>query len=133
MKSCHEKVLHGGMKDTLTDLRSLFWIVRGRQVMKKLLFHCVICRRFDSQPFQPPPPPSLPGFRVQEAQLFAYTGVEFAGPLYIVNGPDTKVWICLYTFCVTRAVHLDIVPNQQLRHFCEASEDSQQDEVSSAE
>ena len=105
VKSCHEKVLHGGMKDTLTELRSRFWIVRGRQVVKKLLFHCVICRRFDSRPFQPPPPPSLPGFRVQEAQPFAYTGVDFAGPLYIVNDPDTKVWICLYTCCVTRAVH----------------------------
>ena len=110
VKSCHEKVLHGGIKDTLAELRSRFWIVRGRQVVKKLLFHCEICRRFDSRPFQPPPPPSLPGFRVQEAQPFAYTGVDFAGPLYIVNDTDTKVWICLYTCCVTRAVHLDIVP-----------------------
>ena len=117
VKSCHEKVLHGGVKDTLTELRSRFWIVRGRQVVKKLLFHCVICRRFDSRPFQPPPPPSLPGFRVQEAQPFAYTGVDFAGPLYIVNDPDTKVWICLYTCCVTRAVHLDIVPNQTTEAF----------------
>ena len=65
-----------------------------------------MCRRFDSRPFQPPPPPSLPGFRVQEAQPFAYAGVDFAGPLYIVNASDTKVWICLYTCCVTRAVHL---------------------------
>ena len=119
VKSCHEKVLHSGMKDTLTELRSRFWIVRGRQVVKKLLFHCVICRRFDSRPFQPPPPPSLPGFRVQEAQPFAYTGVDFAGPLYIVNDPDTKVWIhvCLYTCCVTRAVHLDIVPNLTTEAF----------------
>ena len=60
VKSCHEKVLHGGMKDTLTKLRSRFWIVQGSKVVKKLLFHCVICRRFDSRPFQPPPP-SLPG------------------------------------------------------------------------
>ena len=117
VKSCHEKVLHGGMKDTLTELRSRFWIVRERQVVRKLLFHCVICRRFDSQPFQPPPPPSLPGLRVQEAQPFAYTGVDFAGPLYIVNGSDTKVWICLYTCCVTRAVHLDIVPNLTTEAF----------------
>ena len=101
----------------MTELRSWFWIVWGRQVVKKLLFHCVICRRFDSQPFQPPPPPSLPGFRVQEAQPFAYTGVDFAGPLYIVNDLDTKVWIYLYTCCVTRAVHLDIVPNLTTEAF----------------
>ena len=27
---CHEKVMHGGVKEILTELRSNFWIVRGR-------------------------------------------------------------------------------------------------------
>ena len=87
-------------------------------MVKKLLFHCVMCRRFDSRPFQPPPPPSLPGFRVQEAQPFAYAGVDFAGPLYIVNASDTKVWICLYTCCVTRAVHLAPPSTPKMTQCC---------------
>ena len=57
-----------------------------------------------------PPSPALPGLRVQEAPPFAYTGVDFAGPLCVVDGTETKVWICLYTCCVTSRVHLDIVP-----------------------
>ena len=43
-----------------------------------------------------------------------YTGVDFAGPLYIkTQGLFTmkKPWICLFTCCATRAVHLEIVPD----------------------
>lgn len=43
---------------------------------------------------------------------FAYTGVDFAGPLYTQtggNGGSSKVWMCFYTCCTTRAVHLDLV------------------------
>ena len=38
-KSCHLKLLLGGINDALTEQRSRFWIVRGRQVVK-MLFHC---------------------------------------------------------------------------------------------
>ena len=51
---------------------------------------------------------------------FSYTGVDFAGPLYVrdmVTSATRKVWICLYTCCVTRAVHLDIVPDMTAQAF----------------
>ena len=47
--------------------------------------------------------------------------MDFAGPLYVkVNesSEHNKVWICLYTCCVTRAVHLELLPAQTfLRAF----------------
>ena len=30
---------------------------------------------------------------------------------------DRKVWICLFTCCVTRAVHLEVVPNLTAQAF----------------
>ena len=60
-----------------------------------------------------PPAPPLPSFRVNEAPPFTYTAVDYAGPMYVrnhhkdVNG--SKVWICLFTCCVTRATHLELV------------------------
>ena len=42
--NCHKSVMHDGVKDTLADLPSTFWLVRGRQVVKKLLHSCVTCR-----------------------------------------------------------------------------------------
>ena len=44
---CHKKVMHGGDNDTLTEFRSRFWIIRGRCLMRKLLHHCVVCRKME--------------------------------------------------------------------------------------
>ena len=37
IQACHERVHHNGVKETLTELRSRFWIVRGRQVVRRIL------------------------------------------------------------------------------------------------
>ncbi|XP_068712813.1 uncharacterized protein [Montipora foliosa] len=119
VQDSHKRVMHGGVKLTLTELRARFWIVQGRQFVKKLLYKCVICRKLEGRPYQAPPSPPLPEFRVKECPPFAYTGVDFAGPLYVKNhtGPQQKVWICLYTCCVTRAIHLDLVPSLNTSAF----------------
>ena len=81
--------------------------------MKQILHHCTTCRRFEGKSYHAPPPPPLPNYQVQEAPPFTITGVDFAGPLYVrsPDGGQKKVWICLYTCCVVRAVHLDPAPN----------------------
>ena len=114
--------MHGGVRETLTEMRSKFWIVKGRQFLRTLLSKCKVCKRFNSKPLIGPPPPPLPDFRVQTAPPFSFIGVDHAGPLYLKNG--SKVWICLFTCCLVRAVHLELVPDltaesfiRCLRHF----------------
>ena len=116
VRHCHERVKHCGVKGTLTELRSRFWIVRGRQFIRNIIHKCVTCRKYEGEPYRAPPAPPLPDCRVKEDQPFANTGVDFAGPLYVKN-PDSKVWISLYTWCVTRAVHLDLVPDMTTEAF----------------
>ena len=41
VRDSHKRVMHGGVKLTLTELRSRFWIVQGRQFVRKLLYECV--------------------------------------------------------------------------------------------
>ena len=79
--------------------------------MRCILHQCVLCKRFQGVAYHTPPPPPLPLFRVKEEPPFSYTGVDFAGPLYIQSFEVTKsnkAWICLFTCLVTRVVHLDI-------------------------
>lgn len=111
VRRAHERVAHGGVKATLTELRSRFWIVQGRNFVKHILGQCTVCRRFGGKPYRAPLPPPLPTFRVEESPPFAHTGVDFAGPLYVkkTDGTTRKVWLCLFTCCVTRAVHLDLI------------------------
>ena len=37
VEHCHKEVKHGGVKDTLAELRSQYWIPKGRQFVKKVL------------------------------------------------------------------------------------------------
>ena len=116
----HARVQHNGVCETLNELWAKYWIIRRRSFVRNVLHRCVTCRRFEGKAHYPPPPPPLPAFRVQEAPTFAYTGVNFAGPLYVEGSNDskeTKVWICLFTCCMVRAIHLEVVPDLTAQSF----------------
>ena len=49
--NCHKRVLHNGVKDTLTELRARFWVVRGRSVVKQIIRRCTICKRIEGLPY----------------------------------------------------------------------------------
>ena len=114
VRDAHERVRHNGVKETLTQMRSKYWIIKGRQFVRQIVHKCVICRKLEGPPLALPPAPPLPKFRVTEQPPFMYTGVNFVSPLYIKTYglvATKKVWLCLFTCCTTRAVHLDIVPD----------------------
>jgi len=88
--------------------------------VRQIIHKCVICRQLEGLPCTLPAPPPLPDFRVTEQPPFMHTGVDFAGPLYVkTQGPlnMSKVWLCLFTCCVTRAVHLDVVLDLTAQSF----------------
>ena len=88
--------------------------------MKRILNSCVTCHRFEGSPFQSPPAPPLPECRVKEDPVFSHMGVDSAGPLITRQTAGTsssKVWIALFTCYVSRAVHLDVVPDQSTVAF----------------
>jgi len=117
LRHAHERPSHSGVKDTLTDIRSQYWIVRGRQFIRKLIHQCVTCQKLEGLPYKVVAPPPLPEFRVTESPPFAYSGMDFAGPLYLkqADGSESsKVWIVLSTCCATHAVHLELVLRRPL-------------------
>ncbi|XP_065065262.1 uncharacterized protein LOC135691349 isoform X2 [Rhopilema esculentum] len=84
-------------------------------------------RKLEGKAYGAPPTAQLPDFRVTMAKPFANVGIDFAGPLYIKasNSEMTKVYICLFSCCVTRALHLELVQDLSasvflncLRRFC---------------
>jgi len=112
VQDAHSRVCHNGVKETLTEVRSRYWIVKGHSLTRAIVHKCMTCKKYEAVPFEGPPPPPLPQFRIKEDPAFTYTGVDFAGPLFVRSGTSSgtsKVWICVFTCLVTRAVHLDIV------------------------
>ena len=111
IQKAHQSVLHGSVRETLAEVRSHYWICQGRQQVKKFVQKCVTCRKFQGRPYPAPVTAELPEFRVTESRPFSKTGVDFAGPIYIKTGKSQmkKVYLCLYTCAVTRALHLELV------------------------
>ena len=130
IRQAHHQVLHAGTRATLTHLRETYWIVRGRQQVKRVINSCVICKKLNSRSFDELPA-CLPLERVREADPFQNVGVDFAGPLYVrpfnydeikrANPGEPmvmeKTYIALFTCAVTRAVHLELVPNLTTTEF----------------
>ena len=106
----HCEVHHGGTPATLAAVREIYWIVKGRGLVRKIIRRCVICRRYDGKPFSSPVVPDLPAERVSTEPPFCNTGIDFAGPLYVrgAGGTECKVYICLFTCASTRALHLEL-------------------------
>ena len=105
----HQIVKHDGVKATLAQLRSQYWIVRGRQYVGKIIARCSTCARFKGRSYEPPRPPPWPKFRVSDDSAFTRIGIDFAGLVYVKNiyGRD----ILLITCASTRGVHLELVPD----------------------
>ena len=111
IEECHRKTQHSGIRATLGELRSRFWVPKGRQAVKKVLTECVTCKKAQGKPFKSPPVAALPDFRVRESTPFSKVGIDFAGPLFVKTqtGEMVKCYLALSTCCVMRAVHLDLV------------------------
>ena len=66
--------------------------------------------------------------READAPPFTYTGVDFAGLLYITSPRDPqsnesvseKGYICLFTCASTRAVHLELTRDLGVNSFLQA-------------
>ena len=125
INECHLKVLHNGVRETLTELRSCFWVVKGRQAVKTVIGKCSVCKKIEGRSYAVPRSPPLPEFRLSDEFAFSRVGVDFAGPMYVKDifakgGGMNKVYIALFTCATSRAVHLELVPSLTAESFIKA-------------
>ena len=115
IKHFHILVKHNGVKETLNQIRTKYWIPKARYIINNVIRRCNQCLRAESKPFSYPDPPSLPKARLSPNPSFTYTAVDYAGPLYVRNIYNGKImfktWIFLFTCSSTRAICLDLVPS----------------------
>lgn len=115
IQATHLENLHIGPNGTLSVLRQRFWILNGRNVIRKQLQKCVRCFRVN-------PPETklfmgdLPRCRVTQALPFERTGVDFAGPIWVRKGNPRKpvyckAYVALFVCMVTKCIHIELVSN----------------------
>lgn len=109
----HKILLHAGPQLLLYSLRETWWPVGGRNLARTVVHQCVTCSRLSARTLTPLMG-NLPAERLQPGFPFEKCGVDYAGPVLILNrkgrGARTvKSYICLFICFTTRAIHLELV------------------------
>ena len=118
IEKIHKQSLHSGVSQTLSQIRYKYWLPHGRATVGAVIRNCTICRRHEGGPYKMPVMAPLPKSRVISAVPFSRTGLDYLEPMYIktVNG-QRKVWVCLFTCMVTRAIHLELLQDMSAEEF----------------
>lgn len=116
----HYDLGHAGVPDTLSNIRSEFWLLQGRSFVQRILRHCVMCKKVSGPTYSAAPSPSLPEFRVTRDKPFAGTGVDYLGPFWVKDSPrgkKYKAWYLSFVCGSTRAIHIEAVKSRSVGDF----------------
>lgn len=109
----HNNLHHAGMQTTLYSLRQKYWLIDGRNQVKKIIHRCVKCLRV-----KPPTPQYIMGnlslSRVTGTRPFYDVGVDYCGPFLIKerkirNRGKIKVYVTVFICMAIKAGHLEVV------------------------
>ena len=113
----HTRLLHAGTQQILFHLRENYYVPKARRVINNIIKKCVRCQKLFKSPYDKIVMPDLPKFRLEESWAFSHVGIDFCGPFLIkfpkVNKKDInepilkKIYVCVFTCAVTRAVHFE--------------------------
>ena len=81
----HERTYHSVVGVTLSNIRELYGIVKGRQIVKKVLRKCVLRKFIQGLTITAPETLYLPSFRINCNHAFEHVGVDYAGPIFYRN------------------------------------------------
>ena len=119
MKEAHG-VDHGGVDRSLQRSRNNVWIVRGRQLAKKVVSNCFTCKRINKLRREQIMAP-LHSNRLPPSPIFDSTAIDLFGPIKIkdtVRRRVTKdVWGVMFVCTVTSAIHLEVTEDYSTDAF----------------
>ncbi|EFO86961.1 hypothetical protein CRE_16539 [Caenorhabditis remanei] len=115
----HKSLLHQGPKDMATDIQQKYWIKRITSLTRSVRKGCITCKRRHGLPYTYPFATSLPTVRTQSCRPFQHIGLDYFGPIgyKTETGQTGKLWSMLTTCLVTRAVHIEVVPDNTTASF----------------
>ncbi|XP_063979046.1 uncharacterized protein LOC135163507 [Diachasmimorpha longicaudata] len=120
----HQENFHLGIQGTLHISRSKFWILNGKNQVRKIIHHCIECIRQRPR-LGHAKMADLPSVRVNEAPSFSRTGVDYFGPILIKekraqNRSFLKAYGCVFVCMVSKAVHIELATDLSTEAFLTA-------------
>ncbi|XGW03187.1 hypothetical protein V3C99_014858 [Haemonchus contortus] len=113
---------HNNTGHTMGEVRQQYWIPRLREQVKRCIRSCVPCQKFNNLPYRYPEMTDLPEKRVTRSWPFKNIGLDYFGPITVIDsaGSSTEVYGCIFTCCVTRLIHLEVVTDGTTEKFLNA-------------
>ena len=121
IKERHVMSGHTGREHVLSLVRQCYWIVAGRQAVRRLLKSCFACKRRHAPPATQKMA-DLPSCRLQsDHPPFTFVGVDLVGPMLVKLGrSEVKRCRCIFTCLTVRAVHLEMTNGLDTDSFINA-------------
>ena len=119
VEEAYLQIIHGGVTLTMVRIRDQYWTPTLRQLVKRIIKRCYGCKRFNTSHYPKPSQGLMPTDRTKQDLPFLVIGTDYAGPFICrTKGKrDIKVYLLLFACSLTRAVHLEILPNQRTQEF----------------
>ena len=106
---CHGAV-HLGTEWTLSNIRTKYWIVGARNLIKQVRRCCPVCKRLYAAPLNQRMADLPPERCVAGGPPFEVVGTDLFGPICVkVNRSSVKRWGCIFTCFKSRAVHIEVL------------------------
>lgn len=118
IKHYDETLFHSGPERVFSEIRRYYWILRGRQAVRKHQWSCMQCRQWRAKPINPRMA-DLPSSRLHIWQPpFWATGMDCFGPFMVSHSRKTeKRWGIIFKCQTTRCVHIDLLNNLDTDSF----------------
>ena len=120
----HQENNHIGVDQLHFFLREKYWIIKSRQLIRKILHTCVKCRRVTSRPTMPIMG-NMPEGRLRlsnDEPPWTHVGGDLTGAIQLKKvGRRTvtpeQAYIVLYTCMTTRSIYLDLMLSNKAEDF----------------
>ncbi|XP_018306186.1 uncharacterized protein, partial [Mycetomoellerius zeteki] len=121
IRDTHYKNLHAGSQTILATIRNNYWIISGKNAIRRVLRKCIVC--FRAKPITTTQlMGNLPADRITQARPFINTGVDYAGPfsIKISRNKTGKAYLSIFICLSTKAVHFELVSDLSTTAFLNA-------------
>lgn len=112
--SLHLRTAHSGPSLLLSTMRQMFWPLRGRDLVRKVVRKCIVCFRCRPTECHQQMAP-LPAVRVVPSRVFSKAGLDYCGPFSVRplygRGASVKMYVAVFVCLAVKAVHFEIVPD----------------------
>ena len=125
VRNAHILNLHVGFSVVCSAIRTRFWIIGVKSLVKFVIRTCVVCQR-NKKVLQSQLMGSLPPSRIEYSDPFTHVGIDYCGPFQTAfrtgRGRKTilKSYGCVFVCFSTKAAHLEVVSDLSTEAFLAA-------------